>query len=134
MRESLLDGAFGPAAGVLVLEEHALLRAEVLALSLGTVVGVEALQRGVVVANLFAGFPVDHLHRARLPVVSVESFGLDRLDTLRLHLVLEQQVAHLRESRATLAGLLGGELVELQVLLYMVNKTRRQSNRPYIRK
>mmetsp|Transcript_1053 Transcript_1053/g.3988 ORF Transcript_1053/g.3988 Transcript_1053/m.3988 type:complete len:316 (+) Transcript_1053:3675-4622(+) len=116
MRETLLDGPLGPPAGVLVLEQHALLRAEVLALRLRRVIGIEALQRGVVVADFLPGLPVDHLHRPRLPVVPVKRLGLDSLDALRLHLVLEQQVSHLRQPRAPLPRLLRGELVEREVL------------------
>mmetsp|Transcript_10553 Transcript_10553/g.43702 ORF Transcript_10553/g.43702 Transcript_10553/m.43702 type:complete len:987 (-) Transcript_10553:12-2972(-) len=116
MREALLDRALGPPAGVLVLEQHALLRAEVLALRLRRVIGIEALQRGVVVADFLPGLPVDHLHRPRLPVVPVKRLGLDSLDALRLHLVLEQQVSHLRQPRPPLPRLLRGELVQRQVL------------------
>mmetsp|Transcript_1025 Transcript_1025/g.3971 ORF Transcript_1025/g.3971 Transcript_1025/m.3971 type:complete len:650 (-) Transcript_1025:1231-3180(-) len=117
VRQALADRALRPAARVLVLQEHAFLRAQVLASAFGGIFTLQPLEGGVVVVAVdHRSVAVDHLHRARLAVVPVERLALDRLDPFRLELVPKKQIAHLRQTRAALARLLRAQSVQRQVL------------------
>jgi hypothetical protein len=120
VRQALADRALRPAARVLVLQEHAFLRAQVLASAFGGIFTLQPLEGGVVVAVAVDhhAVAVDQLHRARLAVVPVERLAFDRLDPFRLELVPKKQVAHLRQTRAALARLLRAQSVQRQVLRF----------------